>query len=170
MLIHLPLIWLIIINALAWYCIHMGVSSFFRKVPDKYYAKKKKWYRPFSWEDEGRIWQEVFRVKEWKDLVPEASSFVEAAYSKKSLKNTKPETIKKFIIETKRGEDVHWASMLPAPLFFLFNPPWAGGLIIVYALLSNVPFIIIQRYNRPRLERLYKLAVRKERRRNMKQK
>lgn len=162
MLLELPLLWLILINAVAWYGIHMGVSSLFRKVPDEHYEKEKQWYKPFSWEDDGRIWQRLFNVKGWKDILPEASSFVEAAYSKKSLKNTEPETIKKFIIETKRGEDVHWVTMLPAPLFFLFNPPWAGWLIIAYAILANVPFIIIQRYNRPRLRRLYELAVRKK--------
>lgn len=166
MLIELPLIWLIIINALAWFCIHMGVSALFRKVPDEYYEKESRWFEAFSWEDEGRIWQKLFKVKEWKDLVPEASSFVEGTYSKESLQNTEPETIKKFITETKRGEQVHWFTMLPAPLFFLFNPPWAGWIIIAYALIANLPFIIIQRYNRPRLKRLYKLALRKEERLN----
>jgi len=57
-------------------------------------------------------------------------------------------------IETRRAELTHWLLMVPAPFFFLWNPAWAGWVMIVYALLANCPFIMIQRYNRPRLERV----------------
>lgn len=41
--------------------------------------------------------------------------------------------------------------------------PGAGGVLItaVYILFGNVPFIIIQRYNRPRLQRLEAMQRRK---------
>ena len=44
--------------------------------------------------------------------------------------------------------------------------PGLGGIAvtIVYILLGNLPFIIIQRYNRPRLERLLTLQQRKQER------
>ena len=41
--------------------------------------------------------------------------------------------------------------------------PGAGGITVtvIYILLGNLPFIIIQRYNRPRLQRLYAMQQRK---------
>lgn len=44
--------------------------------------------------------------------------------------------------------------------------PGVGGAVVtaVYILLGNLPFIIIQRYNRPRLQRLLALQQRKQER------
>ena len=44
--------------------------------------------------------------------------------------------------------------------------PGAGGIILtmVYILLGNLPFIIIQRYNRPRLQKLLAMQRRKRER------
>jgi glycosyl-4,4'-diaponeurosporenoate acyltransferase len=39
-------------------------------------------------------------------------------------------------------------------VFFIWNPWWVGIVMIVYAILVNVPCIIIQRYNRIRLKRV----------------
>jgi len=36
-------------------------------------------------------------------------------------------------------------------LFFLFNFWYAGIIMILYAFIANLPCIIIQRYNRPKL-------------------
>lgn len=162
MLIELPLIWLLVINSIAWFCIPMVFSYLFSKRPDQYYEQPNHWYEPFEWEKNGETWQIWLGVKRWKDYLPEGSSIRQNVYNKRHLQNTQAQTIKKFILETKRAEQMHWFTMLPAPLFFIWNPPWAGWLIILYALLSNVPFIIIQRYNRPRLQRIYKLSLRKE--------
>lgn len=60
------------------------------------------------------------------------------------------------MIETQRAELTHWFLIPPAFLFFLWNPAWAGWVMVIYALVVNLPFIMIQRYNRPRLERVLK--------------
>ncbi len=44
--------------------------------------------------------------------------------------------------------------MLFAPLFFLWNKPGIGWIMIVYALIENLPLIMAQRYNRIRFKRL----------------
>ena len=41
-----------------------------------------------------------------------------------------------------------------SPLFLLWNPPLASGLLVAYGVLINAPFIAIQRYNRFRFEAL----------------
>jgi glycosyl-4,4'-diaponeurosporenoate acyltransferase len=44
--------------------------------------------------------------------------------------------------------------MLPAPIFFLFNPIWVGYVMIVYAILANMPCILTQKYNQIRFTNL----------------
>lgn len=148
------LFWLLVVNIVAWGFFHLSIALLIMKVPDAHYEKWDAWYQPFSWEKNGDIWQDLFRVRNWKDHLPDASSFIDSAYDKRQISEVNAETLNKFI-ETKRAEQSHWVQMLPAPLFFLWNPVWAGWLMIAYAFFMNIPFIIVQRYNRPRLERIY---------------
>jgi glycosyl-4,4'-diaponeurosporenoate acyltransferase len=54
--------------------------------------------------------------------------------------------------------------MACGPLFVLWNPPLASALLVGYGALVNLPFILIQRYNRFRslalLERLSRRGIR----------
>ena len=63
-----------------------------------------------------------------------------------------------FVRETRRAELGHWWAMACSPLFVLWNPPLPAALLMAYGVLVNLPFILIQRYNRFRtqaiLERL----------------
>jgi glycosyl-4,4'-diaponeurosporenoate acyltransferase len=60
--------------------------------------------------------------------------------------------------ETRRAELGHWWAMACSLLFVLWNPPLPAVLLMGYGVLVNLPFILIQRYNRFRtqaiLERL----------------
>ena len=46
----------------------------------------------------------------------------------------------------------------------LFIWPGVGGIVaaLVYIFVGNLPFVIIQRYNRPRLQKLYDMQQRKK--------
>jgi glycosyl-4,4'-diaponeurosporenoate acyltransferase len=44
--------------------------------------------------------------------------------------------------------------MACGPLFVLWNPPLAAGLLMSYGVAVNLPFIAIQRYNRFRVQAL----------------
>jgi glycosyl-4,4'-diaponeurosporenoate acyltransferase len=46
------------------------------------------------------------------------------------------------------------------PLFVLWNPPGAAALLIGYGVAVNLPFIVIQRYNRFRIDALAERRVR----------
>ena len=64
--------------------------------------------------------------------------------------------------ETCVAECVHWAlTLLSAGIFFLWRSGWAALLWLVYNVLGNVSFIVIQRYNRPRLQKLAEKTRRK---------
>ena len=61
------------------------------------------------------------------------------------------------------AEFVHFALMI-ASLFVLriWPGPW-GWVAYALCILGNFPFMLIQRYNRPRLVRLYKKLAKKPR-------
>ena len=62
----------------------------------------------------------------------------------------------RYLVETRRGELAHWAIMAAAPLFLLWNPWTIWLLMVAYAVVANLPCIVIQRYNRARLLRILK--------------
>ena len=65
-----------------------------------------------------------------------------------------------FARETRRAELAHWWAMLCGPLFAFWNPPLPTALLITYGVLVNLPFILIQRYNRARIEALLERRAR----------
>lgn len=162
MLIDLPIYWIIILDFVAWFFFHMTISLLLMKVSDAWYEKTEKGFQAWEWERKGNIWHSLFRIRDWKRFLPDGTMIVKAAYNKTNLQATDLESLRKFIIETKRAELTHWILISPSLLFFIWNPPWAGIIMVVYALLANVPFIMAQRYNRPRLERLYQLIARRQ--------
>ena len=149
------------LDILAWFMIHMTISLAMMRVPDDYYHRPHRWFDSCEWENEGLIWQDLFHIRKWKKHLPDSSSFIKSAYDLTNLHGLNLSSMEKIILETKRAEHTHWLSIPPALLFFIWNPPWAGMIMIVYALLMNLPFIIVQRYNRPRLMRVYERMKRK---------
>ena len=64
--------------------------------------------------------------------------------------------------ETCVAELIHWLLLVISPAVLLFaHGPMAVLVAALYGL-SNFPFIMIQRYNRPRLRTLLKRCKRKE--------
>ena len=73
--------------------------------------------------------------------------------------------VPRMLEETCVAELTHFLlSLLGLAMLWIW--PGAGGIIVtvIYILLGNLPFIIIQRYNRPRLQRLYAMQQRKRER------
>jgi len=75
-------------------------------------------------------------------------------FKKRSLENFSKENLNRFLIESSRGEMTHWLAIFPFWLFGFFTPPHAVWIMLAYALAVNMPCIIAQRYNRPRVKRL----------------
>ena len=70
-----------------------------------------------------------------------------------------------LVQETCRAEVVHGASCLLGLACLWLWPGWGGAaVVLVWVLLANLPFILIQRYNRPRLVRLAALLQKREQR------
>lgn len=156
MLIVLPEIWIIIIDIILWFIIHMSVAYIATILPlnnlniNSWLLKERKW------EKSGKIYEDIFQIKKWKELLPDGSALFKKGFRKKRMTSLNPEYLQKFIIETGRAEIVHWIVILFSPIFFIWNYPWAGWVMIVYAIIANMPCILAQRYNRARLKKLLK--------------
>jgi glycosyl-4,4'-diaponeurosporenoate acyltransferase len=154
-LIYLPTFWTIVIDFIAWFIIHIGVVAIMVRIPAKHFDPYRWLYRNRKWEKGGDIYQEVFRIKKWKQHLPDgARVFGRLGFQKKQLKGKNMEYFEAFLTETCRAELTHWILVLFAPFFFLWNKPEVGLFMIFYALLENLPFIIAQRYNRYRFRHL----------------
>lgn len=153
-LVSLPVIWIILIDIFAWTFFHLFISIICLKLPFSFFSRDSSCFQIFPWEKSGKLWQQLFHVKKWKGFLIDGTIFLKKGYGKKDLHGTKISDLKIFAAETKRAELTHWLSILPAPLFFLWNPLWAGWAMILYALVFNLPIIVVQRYNRGRITTL----------------
>ena len=109
----------------------------------------------------GGWYRRRLRIHRWKDRLPEAGALFEGGISKRELPARDVEGLRTFVRETRRAELTHWWAIACAPLFVLWNPPDAAVLLVAYGVLVNVPFIVIQRYNRFRTLPLIKLLERR---------
>ncbi len=119
--------------------------------------------REYSFERETKIYSRL-RVRQWQKLVPDVSrAFPKIVPRKELVDEPSCAKLRIMINETCVSEVTH---IMLSVLGIAMMPLWpgTGGVILfaVYVLLGNLPYIIIQRYNRPRLAHLLRSAERKE--------
>jgi glycosyl-4,4'-diaponeurosporenoate acyltransferase len=110
--------------------------------------------RPRHVERGGRWYESAWRIRIWKDWLPEGGAFFPGGFAKRSVALGDPQVMTRFVAETRRAEYAHWVMMAGAPLFFLWNPWWADVVIVAFAVGVNLPCLVVQRYNRLRLTRV----------------
>lgn len=126
------------------------------KLPNSFYSYKKWLFREHRWESNGKFYEKHLYVKFWKCKLPEISDFVKSMFTKKHLQNNSHDYLRQFLDESCKAEFVHWTIIASSILFFFWNGVSDAMLILLIAALLNMPYIIIQRYNRPRIIRLLK--------------
>jgi glycosyl-4,4'-diaponeurosporenoate acyltransferase len=144
----------VVIDIGAWFLLHMGISKWLTSWEGKRFNPRSWLYRERAWEKGGMLYRRVFGVRMWKKRLPDAAAWFTGGFAKKNLSSLSEVYLRRFMIETCRGELAHWITMGVAPVFFLWNDSWVGILMLVYAAAANLPCIITQRYNRIRLSRL----------------
>lgn len=158
-IIELPGLWTVLIDFAAWFVIHLGVSFTTLRLPDHLFEQDGFLYRCRPWEQSGEIWQTVFYVRSWKNSLPDGAKIIKQGFAKKHLKSHDAEFLAAFIRESRRAELTHSLIMPFSLLFFLWNPPAVGWFMILFAVVTNAPTIIAQRYNRPRFQRVLKRRI-----------
>lgn len=136
------------------YAAVLGAAAFVlgRIVPKHIFNAEKFPFRTF--EREKKLYS-ALRVKKWQNKLPDMSRVFKRIMPAKRMTAQTLSDILRMVEETCVAELTH-AVLSVLGLGMLWLWPGVGGAIAaaVYILLGNVPYIIIQRYNRPRLMRL----------------
>ncbi|MBE3089318.1 MAG: glycosyl-4,4'-diaponeurosporenoate acyltransferase [Actinobacteria bacterium] len=141
-------------DIVVWLIIHLGISYLCVKISISFFKRDLWWFKTKNWEYRGKVYKRVFKVRKWKSIVPDGGGLFKGGFPKKNLEGSDPQYLKTFFYETKRAELTHWLAILPAPIFFLWNIWWVGIIMIAYALIANIPCVLLQIYNRARLYKL----------------
>lgn len=118
-----------------------------------YREDKKNNFRSFLKKE--KFYENVFKIKSWKDKIPQFVT--KNGFSKEKIKEFNIGYLKKFIAETYRAEIDHIICCFSVPFLFLFNGIRNIGfsfIISLMVIMGNLPCVLIQRYNRFRIRRV----------------
>ena len=143
-----------------WLVLQTGAALIALRVPDDRLNPDAFLFRTRRWEQEGRVYDRFLAVRRWKGLLPDGgAAWKRRGYRKKNLTDLSQKNLERFIRESARAELTHLFAVAPFWVFGFFAPPNVIWIMLAYALAVNLPCIVAQRYNRPRvralLRRLY---------------
>jgi glycosyl-4,4'-diaponeurosporenoate acyltransferase len=145
-------VWLVAtLNVLGWPAIMLGWSWLAIRAPSRWFDHDGWWCRARAWERNGRLWRWT-GVHRWKRWLPDGAACFRGGF-RKQLSAASREQLERFRVETVRAELAHLVMLAHAPLFLLFNPPWAAAVMLAFGTLVNLPCMVTQRYNRILLDR-----------------
>lgn len=143
-----------------WRCVlylaGMGIVFFplGRILPKEWFHADAYPYRSYAFERDGKIYEKL-RIKRWQNKVPDMSKVLPGLMPAKAMAGRSFDRLPLMIRETCVAEFIHRFHALLGLRCFAIWPGMGGALIaLLNILLLNLPFILIQRYNRPRMLRL----------------
>ena len=137
------------------YLAFTGILSFLlgRLLPKGLFHTDRFPFLPFAWERQGRIYKKI-GVHRWQNRLPDMSRLLPSLMPAKNTSTLKKEGLERMLQETCVAEFIHGLLMLTGLRCIRLWPGAPGVLLAAANALFNLPFVIIQRYNRPRLLRL----------------
>lgn len=151
---------LTLLNTAFWLGLHFGFAGLLTHLPQ---ALQQRWFdcrRPRFAVGAGEMrWYRRIGLPKWKDRLPQFNSDFDKRHLRKKLSAA---YLEEFIFNTCRAEVIHMGIALLGYLSLLFcllcsdpvgNLPLFAAIATVIAV-CNLPFVMIQRYNRSRLEKL----------------
>ena len=145
---------LALIGAGAWAVWSTLCGYVAHRAPERWLSRDPRLLRLRGAERNGRLYDRVLHIKRWKDLLPEAGALFRGGFSKRRVERHDREYLERFLLETRRAELAHWPILALGPMFFAWMPWWLASAMLGYAIVANLPCILVQRYNRARLERM----------------
>lgn len=119
-------------------------------------------FQALPFENEGRIYNKL-KVKEWKGCVPDMSRIFPRVMPPKRVScNDSSSTLELLLKETCIAEITHELLCFFGFACTLIWRGLGGFCVSVIYMLGNLPYIIIQRYNRPKLRKLLSQVREKE--------
>lgn len=154
MIVVLSDAWAVGLSSAVWLAISLVIAV----VASRWSSERLAAAGPFTilrpWEREGAVWQRLLRVRSWKDRVPEAGGMFDRDRSKRTVRSRATADLLSLRAETVRAERVHWLIFASTPVHLIWCRPILAGSMVVFGVALNAPFIVIQRYNRGRLDRV----------------
>ena len=144
-----------ILHSVFWFSVQMSIAQLGTRIPLRFFDKNAHFFVLFN----GKRWSnlgDTLQISKWKKLIPEGTKLNSAIYDKSDLTNNIEET-RHLLLEMRRAELVHWLSMVPL-IVFIKTSKYIKYINLLYVVFSHVPIIIVQRYNRPRIERFIRLV------------
>jgi glycosyl-4,4'-diaponeurosporenoate acyltransferase len=152
-------LWMIIINTLFWLVVCFGTAYSVRVFPNSWYGSTCWFFKEKLFE---RKVYRTIRIAKWKDKLPEWGRLLN--FEKKNLKkDINLEYIDRFILETCYAEIGHLGMAVLGFACIFVNPRSHALMALILAIINlviQIPFILIQRYNRPRLLRIRSMFYR----------
>ena len=136
------------------YAAGLGVLSFFlgRLLPKRWLHPDKFPFRTYAWED--KLWK-TLQIRKWQAKVPDMSRLFKKLMPEKKLTQKTAQDLPLMIQETCVAELTHGLLCFAGlALLKIWRGPGGVILTVIYIVFGNLPFLLIQRYNRPRLQRL----------------
>lgn len=140
------------------YLIIVGIITFIggRIFPRKWIKENKFPFESFKFEKNGKIYDKI-KIKKWKTKLPDASCVLYKIMPKKRIETKSIKKIEILVKESCIAEATH---VIVGVLSWLCIYIWKkrnGFLVALLFNILNLPFILIQRYNRPRLKKVLKI-------------
>ncbi len=137
----------------AWPLLHLAAGVICRKIPNGRYKSGRGLYKVCSWESRA-FYDRYFHVASWKKYLPDGAAILGNGFHKKHLAGKDPAYLELFLVESCRAELTHWLAIAPFWIFGLWAPARVIFWMLLYAGFVNLPCIMVQRYNRPRIAAL----------------
>lgn len=145
------------------YLTSVGMLAFFagRFIPKSWINPDIFPYKTCRFENDGCFYEQ-FGVRKWQTKVLDMSKIFPKIIPQKKINGDLQDSLPLMIKETCIAELIHWILFIPV-LYCLSLWEGLGGVIIVTLYeLFNIPYIMIQRYNRPRLINTLKRMKRRD--------
>lgn len=124
-------------------CFYFGLA-----LPRKSFNENSFPYKSFKWEKDGKIYNKLY-IKKWKSKVPDMSIITNLLFPKRVQANVTAEKLDRLIKESCVAEMIHYVLCVLSIGFYHIWKGKVGTIISVLYFIGNIPYILIQRYNRP---------------------
>lgn len=150
-----------ILSTIAVIMVDAIVAIVCRMLPHKWLSPFNTIYKTSKLE---RKFLEKLKIRKWKDKIPEMGKYL-CNFDKTSVKENSSVYIYKFLKETTMAEVMHIVSAFAGFILILIPVPHVWTIVLPVVLVNfilQIPPVLIQRYNRPKLMAHYKRILKKE--------
>ena len=124
------------------------------RLPRKWFDYTKYPFASFRWERDGDLYDKI-HIKKWKKKLPDLSRVMKRMVPKKVVFRSSSAEIDLLLRELCVAETVHIALCVLSFGVLIFARTWFCVVLSILYSFGNIPFILIQRYNRPHIMRLF---------------